>query len=231
MNRRRAWIVAGAVFAAIVLVVIVVLITQPDDEPQAPTPSPSEPTASAPSEPSPSDQGSDESPDAEGPVEEGPVPGSDDESTDEDDGSAGQEPDDDPASRTDLCDRVTAEIFEGITGLTVDPSSGGVREQCDYAIVDGPEGVFARVTQRPLEDHGSWAAYAATQPDGPDVTRPSVADGAYVSVVDGGDVRYVTAEAGVGVTVITWELALPATPADARDQATALLQAATEGIR
>lgn len=225
MNRRKAWILGGAA-AAVILIVVITLLNGSHTSGPGAAPSSSTLTPSTPPEASPPTPGSDQPVDPVEPNAANPQPTGEGAA----DGEAAPAQDGGPAGGTHLCDRVTAATFEELTGLTVELAATSAREQCDYTILGGLEGTFARVTQRPLEDYSNWAGYAATQPDGPDITRPAVADGAYVSVVDGGDISYVTAEAGVGTTIVTWELALPANPTDAREQATALLRAAVRGM-
>lgn len=135
-----------------------------------------------------------------------------------------------PAPPTDLCAAVPAAAFESATGMAARTEASASQAECDYAV---DEGSFARVTSRPVDDDfTSWAAYVGSQPPaGPETTYPEIADGAIVTTVEDGSGRtYVTAEAYHDDSIITWELALPVPPDEARETASTLLRTTVEGV-
>ncbi|MBO1750293.1 hypothetical protein J4G33_00580 [Actinotalea sp. BY-33] len=217
MRRARAAVVGGGVAALAVgglLLATLPTAGDGDDEPvqAAPPQLPvAEPAASPGGEP-----GQDQ-------------PASQDRVAAEDDDRAAEDVEPAVSSPEALCAQVTAADFTAITDIPVTVAEAADELQCDY-VPEEADGTFGRVTARVPEDYTTWDAYVATQPDDDQVSRPDIADGAIVIVVDaGGSMRYVTAEVALGATVVTWELALPASVREAREQGTALLELVASG--
>lgn len=209
MRRSRVAVVGGTVAAVVVGGLVFASLAARDDAP-ARADSTEQPATSEPS-PGPSGEPGPEASDASDPS-----------------GEMAEDPVHEAvASPESLCTQVTAADFTSLTGVPVSLDQATSELQCDY-VSEEPDGSFGRVTARVPDDFTTWEAYVATQPDGDQVSRPDIADGAIVIVVDtGGSMRYVTAEAALGSTVITWELALPGTVEEAREQGTDLLELVT----
>jgi len=213
MRRGRVAVVGGTVAAVVVGGLVVASLAARDDARAGST---EQPATTEPS-PGPSGEPGPEASDASDPSSE----------TAEDPAVPAEPVHEAVASPESLCAQVTVADFTSLTGVPVSLDQATGELQCDY-VSEEPDGSFGRVTARVPDDFTTWEAYVATQPDGAQVSRPDIADGAIVIVVDtGGSMRYVTAEAALGSTVITWELALPGTVEEAREQGTDLLELVT----